>query len=434
MEGIIHLNQHTGRGLSTIENPKKAGGLRSAGQETIRRINETIVLNYIRYVTPISRASIAKATGLQRSTISIIIDDLIRNRIIYEVRAPSARRGRVPYYLYLNPDYIYVIGVDVGLLQTTIALSDFTGRILEREIFATEKDPQGFVSKLVSAMKPLVDKARSRSHLDGIGIAVPGLVDNSGKIRLAPNLGWRDFDLGPILKEEFGVPVYVENVSKSAAMAHLWQDDLPGIGKNYVYVFVSSGIGTGLVFNGQLHAGFSGTAGEFGHMVIDPNGPECACGNRGCWEVIADNRSALRRYLQKVPDGSGRPLTIQELVALAREGNEAAREAIAETAEYLAIGIGNILVSLNPECVIVDGELTKVWDILGEVIQKSLKRGVFGLELEHMRIMPSSMKLKPSLVGAISCALSGHFAPPTFNFYRIPSLDTRLIERSAVLT
>jgi predicted NBD/HSP70 family sugar kinase len=323
----------------------------------------------------------------------------------------------VPYYLYLNPDYIYVIGVDVGLLQTTVALSDFTGRILEREIFVTEKDRQGFTSSLLSAMKPLVDKAKARSHLDGIGIAVPGLVDNSGKIRLAPNLGWADFDLGPILKDEFGVPVYVENVSKSAALAHLWQDDdLPSVGKNYVYVLVSSGIGTGLVFNGQLHAGFSGTAGEFGHMVIDRNGPECNCGNRGCWEVLADNRSALRRYVQKVPHASGKSLTIQELVAIAREGNEAAREAIAETAEYLAIGIGNILVSLNPECVIVDGELTKVWDILGEVIEKSLKRGAFALELEHMRIIPSAMKLKPSLVGAISSALSGHFAPPTFSF------------------
>jgi predicted NBD/HSP70 family sugar kinase len=322
----------------------------------------------------------------------------------------------------------------VGFSEKMIALSDFTGRILERETLATDKDADTFARNLVSTLKPFVAKAKSRSQLDGIGIAVPGLVDNSGRIRLAPNLGWADFDIGPILSAEFGVPVYMENVSKSSALAHLWHADGEGMGKNYVYVYVNQGIGTGLVFNGQLHAGVNGTAGEFGHIVIDLTGPECKCGNRGCWEVMADNRAALRRYYERVPHDLGRDLTIDDLVVLAGEGNEAAREAIRETAEYLAIGIGNILVGLNPDCVIVDGELTKAWDIVGAVIDSSLNRGVSGLELEHMRIVPSPIKQKPSLVGVISLALSGHFAPPTFHLFRAPAIETKPSEVLASTT
>ncbi len=362
----------------------------------------------------------------------MIMDHLIQKRVVYEVRAPSASRGRVPYFLYLNPDYLFVIGIDVGLLQTTFALSDFTGRILLQEGIATETNVETFAGKLVLTLKPFVESARSRSRLDGIGIAVPGLVDNSGTVRLAPNLGWTNFDIGRILSEEFGVPIYIENVSKSSALAHLWQTDIQGVGRNYVYVYVNQGIGTGLVFNGRIHSGFSGTAGEFGHMVIDRRGPECNCGNHGCWEVMADNRAALQYYYERVPHNPGKELTIEELIGLANQGNLAAREAIQETAECLAIGIGNILVGLNPECVILDGELTKAWNIIGEVIEKNLARGVPGLEREHVRIIPSPMKQKPSLVGAISLALCGHFAPPAFHFFRVPSIEAEPIEVPAI--
>jgi len=388
------------------------GNLRAAGQDTIRDINQTILLNFIRYRTPISRAAIAAATGLQRSTVSIIVDHLIRERMVYEVRAQANGRGRVPTFLYLNPDYLYIIGVDVGLMETTIALSDFTGRILEQERIRTDKNPFRFTKMLLSALRPFAENARSRSRLDAIGVAVPGLVDTSGKVLLAPNLGWKDFDLASPVQDVFQVPVHVENVSKSSALALLWQADLESVrSHDYVYVYVTEGIGTGLIIDGQLHKGIEGIAGEFGHMVIDPQGPPCKCGNRGCWEVLADNRSALRRYAQKRPRRSRRALTIQELVALANSGDRRARAAIRETAEFLALGIGNILAGLNPEYVIIDGELTKAWDILDAVMKKSLLRGVFGLEYKNVKIIPPPLKEKPSLVGAISLALSGHFAP-----------------------
>ena len=387
----------------------------------LRSTNRAIVLNFIRYHQPIARVDIAQRTGLQRSTVSLIVDDLIRDGSILEQRASSLRRGGVPRLLTINTEGHTAVGIDIELSEVTVALADLMGSIFDREVFATPEDP----AELVQAIGQKVNRMLAASRREGaqhVGVAVAGLVDHeAGTILTASNLGWANFPLGPKLQKKLNAPVLLDNEGNLCALAEIWQGDFSDRScPDLVFVNVKEGIGTGLVIGGRVYRGFASLAAEFGHMIIQPEGPQCSCGNRGCWETLADNRATVERFKARQTalatekkSKSGSRVDMAEVVRLALDGNLAARESLTETARYLAMGLQNIVVGLNPEFVVIAGVITRAWPLVSDQLQIQMRKGILGLPFERTQVIPTSLREKPSLVGALSLATAASFGLPS---------------------
>src|SRR5687768_9794103 len=271
---------------------KKANVARS---NTIRDINRQIVLNYVRERGPISRAEIAHETALQRSTISLIVEDLRVEGLIEELSGESTG-GRPPLLLSLRTADAVAIGVDVGTARTIVATSDLAGRVLQQETFATPFEANDLVAEIINHAGELI--RRSKDTIEGVGISLPGLVDSEAAKLYVPHFNWRDFDLFQSVSTALGLPVSIENDANAAALAELWfgRPEIREV-RDFILVLIEEGVGTGIVFDGQVYRGENGAAGEFGHMTIGQGAPvACASGSRECWEAFASERSALARY------------------------------------------------------------------------------------------------------------------------------------------
>ena len=385
---------------------KKANVARS---NTIRDINRQIILNYIRERGPISRADIAHETALQRSTVSLIVEALSAEGLVEEVSGKSSG-GRPPLLLSLRTGDAVAIGVDVGTTRTLVATSDLAGRVLECERFATPHDSKDLIANIVTKARELNEK--NKNTIEGIGISLPGLVDSEGTKLYVPQFKWRDIPLVEEVSEQIGLPVSLENDANAAALAELWfgRPEITEV-RDFILVLVEEGVGTGIVFDGQVYRGEAGAAGEFGHMTIGSGAPvACASGGRECWEAFASERSALARYrsLLENQNGSANP-TFEEVMDLALRGNDAARTALKETAHYLGVGIANLIRGLAPEAVIVGGPIVRVWPVIAEELQNTVESSICR-GLPSTRIFASTLGPEPTLMGALSLVLATKFA------------------------
>jgi len=346
--------------------------MQAASSEVVRDINRRIVLNLIRTRHPISRADLARLCGLQRSTISLIVEQLIDEHWVVEGPTGRLPRGRRPTFLRLNDERV-IIGVDIRPIQTTVALADANGKFTFREVLATPSDPEPAVAELIQCIRRIIDSCRGKK-IEGIGISLPGRFDHrSDRLVFAPNLKWRDFDIRNPIIEATGLEVELENAANACVLATVWFDHVEE-GRNLVVVTVSEGIGTGILVNGQLVRGLNGMAGEFGHVPLDSKGPVCGCGSRGCWEVFASNRAALRYYLEAGSAASG--LSFTDLLSLADQGDTRAAKALETMAHYLGRGMRMIVAGLAPERIVVVGDLTRSWHRFGPVIEAEVQAQV----------------------------------------------------------
>jgi predicted NBD/HSP70 family sugar kinase len=384
----------------------------AARSHTIRNINRQIVLNYVREREPISRAEIARETALQRSTISTIVDELQAEGLVEEIGAGVSTGGRRPTLLRLRAVGAMAIGVDITPSLTTIATSDLAGRVLEQEQFATVSDYQKMIAHVIDRVRAL--SRRNKGIIEGIGVSVPGLVDpETGKVIYIPYFKWRDLDIAQMISTATGLSVMIDNDANAAALAELWFGR-PEVmqTRDFIMILVAEGVGTGIVFDGQIYRGERGAAGEFGHMIVGERGPvACSCGNYDCWEAFASEGAAIARYhsLTKQKPSRFPGIDLRLLVDSALEGDTAARDALAETAHYLGIGISNLIVGLSPEAVVVAGAIARAWPLVAEAlrepVEKSIRRG-----LPSARILPSTLGEQPTLMGALSLVLANKFA------------------------
>ncbi len=385
---------------------KKANVARS---NTIRDINRQIVLNYVRERGPISRAEIAHETALQRSTVSLIVEELRVDGLIEEVSGESTG-GRPPILLSLRTADAVAIGVDVGTNRTIVATSDLAGRVLEEESFDTHPDAEETMRRVTDAARKLV--RRNNDTIEGIGVSLPGLVNPDGTELFVPTFAWRDLPLAKALTEGTGLPVTMDNDANAAALAELWfgRPEIREV-RDFILVLVEDGVGTGIVFDGQVYRGENGAAGEFGHMTIGEGAPvACASGSRECWEAFASERSALARYKTLTMGSNGAAdVTFGGLVDRALRGEGQARQALKETAKYLGVGIANLIRGLAPEAVIVGGPIVRSWPVIAEDIKTTIEsttcRG-----LPSTRIIASTLGPEPTLMGALSLVLASKFA------------------------
>jgi predicted NBD/HSP70 family sugar kinase len=384
-----------------------------ARSNTIRDINRQIVLNYVRERGPISRSEIAHETALQRSTVSLIVDELKAGGLIEEGNGESTG-GRPPILLSLRTSDAVAIGVDIGTARTTAATSDLAGRPMEQEEFPTDSCAQKTIQQVVASTRRLVEK-HSRT-IEGIGVSVPGFVNPNTGENYIPHFDWRNIRIADELREATGLPVTIDNDANNAALAELWfgRPEIREV-RDFIMVLVEEGVGTGIVFDGQVYRGEAGAAGEFGHMIIGQGAPvPCASGSRECWEAFASERAALARYSKLTQGTNGPPLTsFVDLVNRAVNGEGSATAALKETAHYLGVGIANLIQGMAPEAVIVGGPIVGAWPIFFEdlkaSVETSLCRG-----LPSTPIIASTLGAQPTLMGAISLVLASKFASVTF--------------------
>ncbi|HWB83305.1 MAG TPA: ROK family protein [Bryobacteraceae bacterium] len=375
-----------------------------ASNEVVRDINRQVVLNLIRTKQPISRADLARISGLQRSTISLIVEDLIEERWVLEGPTGRLPRGRRPTFLRLNDERV-IIGVDIRPIETTIALADVNGRFTSQETMMTPSDPKVAVDGLIAKVQQIA-RASKGKKIEGIGISLPGRFDHSrDRLAFAPNLRWPEFDIRTPLAKATGLEVELENAANACVLATVWFDHVEAC-RNLVVVTVSEGIGTGIFINGQLVRGLNGMAGEFGHVPLDLDGPLCSCGSRGCWEVFGSNHAALRYYLESSSQPQG--LSFPDLLSLADQGNTKASKALETMAHYLGRGMRMIVAGLAPERIIVIGELTRSWHRFGPIIESEVQAQVLPGGVAP-RLVPLHEGGMARLRGTVALVLQRHF-------------------------
>jgi N-acetylglucosamine repressor len=392
-----------------------------ATRSTTRDINRQILLNLVRENQPVSRAELARRMRVGRSMVTSLVSELLADGSIYEGVTVAAPRGRKPMMLHVRTKDRLVIAIDVRFSRTYLMLTDFSGTRLALETFETVVDPAALVSELAVRIPRLLKAHRAAGKCNGIGLVVPGMVDQrTGRVLNAPQLGWRDVDVRTALADATGFDVQIENAPIACALAQMWLGERGGDApRDFVYVTVSDGVGAGVVVNGEVVRGHNNTAGEFGHVPIDPNGPTCLCGARGCLEAYTSNLATLSRYLghefsptetRGLLHDSG--LTITDVIERAAAGDARAASALEETARHLGRGLAVIVNTLNPARIFVGGEITDAWERVYPVMQTAIRERALTALAAATPLSPDPATNFPRLRGATALVAAPLFAAP----------------------
>ena len=320
---------------------------RVATRRTSREINRTIALNLVRARQPLSRADLARAMGVRRGAVSLIVNDLLKDGAIVEGATGDAVRGRKPTFLYIDTNRRAVVAIDIRISQTSLMLADLVGKPIGGIVtLPTERDPETLVKSLAARIKQMLADHGEIDECTGIGVAVPGMVERpSMRVLHAPTLGWHDVDLRDMLARATGMPVEIENSGRVCALAQLWAmhgaDSPTG---DFVFVSASDGLGVGVSFQREVLRGRHNLAGEFGHLLLSMDGPKCSCGSNGCWEAYVSNRATLARYFGDRAERRGRHAVVgfhdrRSARARARQRPQGPRGRRRPPARYLGIGL-----------------------------------------------------------------------------------------------
>jgi predicted NBD/HSP70 family sugar kinase/biotin operon repressor len=388
---------------------------RIARRGTSREINRQIALNLVRARQPISRAELARLMGVRRGAVSRLVDELLETGLVFEGSKGESRRGRKPTQLYLETRRRCVAAVDVSASQTAVLVTDVLGHpLVDVTQFPTRHELQPLVDDLARTIGRVLADHPEVGACIGIGVSVSGLVVG-GRLRFSPTLGWRDVDLRAPLMAATKLPVVVENSCKACVLAQVWavRGDVSVEGP-VAFVNVSDGIGVGVAVDGKLLRGASNVAGEFGHVPLNMYGPRCSCGQRGCWEAYASKRATIARYRgtdlswpECLEAGS---VTIEEIMARARAGEERALQALRETGYYLGRGFATIVKTIDPRRIYVGGEITEVWDLVAETVKDALDEDAVVREAGGTEILTVALKEHPRLRGAAALIHAPAFA------------------------
>jgi N-acetylglucosamine repressor len=393
-----------------------------ATRTTSREINRRIALNLIREHQPISRADLARRLNMTRGVISVLVQELIAQRLIYEGATGEAARGRKPTFLHIRTRDRLAIAVDVRFSKTYLMLCDFAGRQVAIESFDTVFSTLDFVKDLAGRIRKMLKTQGRDAACEGVGVVVPGMVDHrTGRILNAPTLGWRGVDIRAKLAAATGLPVQVENSGRASALAQLWLEQ-EGVGENsFVCVNVSDGVGVGIVINGELLRGRDHIAGEFGHMPLNLEGPRCMCGARGCWEAHTSNLATLSRYFgwnlsklspKTLREAEQNSFTVLDLVARARSGDAKAVAALRTSARFLGLGLATIVNVINPDSIYLAGEITTAWDLIEGTVRNSMNERILTDSAARIPLRVTTTTEYPRLRGAAALIAAPTFAAP----------------------
>jgi glucokinase-like ROK family protein len=401
----------------------------TANRQLSRAINRSTVLNIIKDEGAASRTDIVRLSGLSPATVSEITADLIAEELIYEKEAGDSTGGRPPILLALNQSAAYVVGLKLAEQQISAALTD-----IEATILCTLTVPatgvtlvEQAVASLTRVVEQIIASASvPRERVTGVGIGLAGVIDaEQGVCRYSPILDWRDVPLKQMTEKQIGIPVYIDNDVNTLVMAEKWFGAGQGV-DDFLVVTVGRGVGLGIVVNGQFYRGTRGGGGEFGHTVIDPNGPLCDCGKHGCLEahvadpalVRAAREAAARGELDGVDPGE---LTVERVAELAWAGNERIQDIFAQAGRILGMGIASLINIFNPALIIVSGEGVRAGDLLFEPMREAVTQYVFDGLVDDTEIVIQKWDDEAWAWGAASLVLQEIFKSPVH--IRIPEVN-----------
>jgi predicted NBD/HSP70 family sugar kinase len=377
--------------------------LEIASTELARKINRDNILRLIRSKQPIARVDLARFSGLQNSTVSSLVDQLLAEGWVREGEALKTARGRRPTQISLN-DQLSMLVADVHPGRAIVGAVDLSGRVLAVSEISMPLDVEEGLRKLGLAMRQMREQFDER-RFEGAGVCLPGRVDvESGRLMVAPNLRWREFDIREELSSILGMPVEMENDANACLLSALWFGHLDSV-RNAVLLAISEGVGASILAEGYLISGRLGLAGEFGHICVNPQGPRCNCGRTGCWELFASSRAALAHYNKIVP-AKLEAISYEELCRLALDGVPAARAAIELQAAAVGRGLRMVTASLEPEVIMFAGEITLAWSIVEPILQRECKANL--LAGECPRILAAEDSKRVHILGAAAVVLQRH--------------------------
>ncbi len=386
-----------------------------AGQHTLRRHNSALVLRAVLDAPGVSRASIAANTGLAKATVSSLVDRLIAADLVAET-GPVLRQGRGRSGTGLAPSTTgpHGLGVEIGVDYLATCLVDLTGHMHHHRIKAGDNRSRPPARVLGAAIRVINAALRdARVPIGGIGIAVPGLVESAtGRLRLAPNLGWRDLDIADVVGARIdrpGLPVLVGNEADFAAAAELGRSaDGP---RDFVLVSGEIGIGAGIVVDGRPFTGVRGFSGEIGHLTVDPGGPDCTCGARGCLERLAGLDSIMREAGVWL-DGRPPAETLGRLIQCLTTGDRAATKAVHAAGTWLGVALASVINIVDVPCVVLGGSYAELAPWLREPLAAELGRRVVSAAWEPVRVTSSTLGPAAAVRGAGAAPVQAIIADP----------------------
>ncbi len=357
---------------------------RTGDQALVRTINQTLILHHLRQTAPVSRAALSELTGLNKTTVSSIIRDLIGTSMIREIGAQSGGAGRPAIMLELNPDAGYIISAEIGVDFIALLRTNFTAEFQwqSRSPIREPHDSAAVLNQLVGMLKNAISNALiGNRRVFGVAVGVPGLVDQqSGQVLFAPNLGWHTIPLEGMLAHELDLPVSLDNEANMAALGELYFGVAQGY-KNVLYLTLDVGLGGGIISNGQLFTGNAGFAGEFGHITMDPHGKLCGCGNRGCFETLV-SLPALYDHVRTAV-ARGEPTLLADLVRTdmlnfegvaeaARSGDQVGLAAFASIGRALGVGLASLVNIFDPQLIVLGGEMSRASELMLPIATEEL--------------------------------------------------------------
>ena len=343
----------------------------------MRAINRSVILNSIKTNGPIGRADVARATELSPATVTAITAELIEEGFVYEKAAGDSSGGRPPILLAINPLGGYVVGIKLMEDHAIGALTDLEANILERhQLPLTNHNGENAVKVMAELVELLLTKGSvQRSKLIGVGVGLAGFVDsNHGILRQSPYFGWRDMPIRDSLKQLLQVPVFIDNDVNTFTLA----ERLFGSGqdiRDFLTVTIGRGVGLGIVTNGQFYRGAGGGAGEFGHIVVDPQGPFCECGKRGCLEAMVSDPALVSQAQQIIKaEGLGFEVNnVDDLVQLSGKHENFAVAILRRSGELFGQSIANLINIFNPARVLISGEGVRNGDLFFNAMKTAIQ-------------------------------------------------------------
>lgn len=412
--------------------PYRAGQyrFRTGDQALVRQINLSVIMHHLREKAPISRAELATLTGLNKTTVSSLVRELIDRQFVREVgfEEPGSRQGAGRLAVLLTPDPAagFIVSAELGVDFLLVTTANFAPEIIWRykEAISPDMGQQVILDRMLALLHQAIKEGKKICHtLLGVAVGVPGLVDQaSGTLIFAPNLRWEQVPIRAELSKFVQAPVVVDN---EASMAALGEHDF-GVAQGIdeiLYISAGVGLGGGIIHNGHIYSGASGFGAEFGHITIDPEGELCNCGNRGCWETQVSQR-ALFRYLRRrvgqgrqsilvemTQDNMGQ-LTVPMVVEAARAGDALALEALEEIGHHLGIGIASLVNAINPQLVVFGGILSLAGEFVLPVVAEELHRRALRWNRDATRVVLARHGFDACVMGGVARVFQAILAEP----------------------
>nr|WP_206314261.1 ROK family transcriptional regulator [Streptomyces coryli] len=373
-------------------------------QSSLHRANLERVVRAVRLAGSLTQAEIARSTGLSAATVSNIVRELQESGTVSVT--PTSAGGRRARAVSLSGDAGIVIGVDFGHTHLRVAIGNLAHQVLAEESEPIDVDAsaaEGLDRAEDLVKRLLADTGAPAEKTVGVGLGVPGPIDVEtgalGSTAILP--GWAGTNPREDLAERLGVPVYVDNDANLGALGELVWGAGRGA-KDLAYIKVASGVGAGLVINGQIYRGPGGTAGEIGHITLDESGPVCRCGNRGCLETF----TAGRYILGLLAASHGPDLTVERMVQLAREGDPGCRRVIADVGRHIGSGVASLCNLLNPSRVVLGGDLAEAGELVLDPISESVSRYAIPSAARQLTLVSGALGSRAGVLGALALVLS----------------------------